>query len=112
MLNWLKQLSIKNQKDLIKQSCLKSPGGVVDIFSIRDCNLRTHMPYAQSTYIIHAFKHAVLVLVQCSADENGGTRARRRLSCSRLRRWGLGEVIETNNNVVCHCHEYDEQMLK
>ena len=65
MLNWLKQLSIKKQKDLIKQSCLKSPGGVVDIFSIRDCNLRIHMRYAQSTYIIHACKHAVLV---CSAS--------------------------------------------
>ena len=65
MLNWLKQLSIKKLKDLIKQSSLKSPGGVVDIFSIRDCNLRTHMRYAQSTYIIHACKHAVLV---CSAS--------------------------------------------
>ena len=69
------------------------------------------MRYAQNTYIIHACKHAVLVCsaVQTKMAEHG---ARRRLGSSRLRRWGLGEVIETNNNVVCHCHEYDEQMLK
>ena len=42
-------------------------------YAIAICAHTCDTRYAQSTYIIHACKHAVLV---CSADENGGTRGK------------------------------------